>query len=1135
MRCIAPTPKTLALVAKSRGARLPVRGSFETRLPNTGALRELERLLINAMELVFAGKATEVEQRARRELRAQLAAPVAVGADPRIAAFLNGRVADVFESVESATQIYQPDPFDVEAIHMEARDDFATMVTRATAPEHVRCGRGQTLLLLGESGCGKTHLLRALRHQTHRARLGYAAYMQLGAEMTDTTRSVLCAFVDALEQPYAAPLHMESGLAYLSQSLAYGRAALDRAQLDRLMNEELDAQALVGVAGALTDAVLRTEGLGEIEPDLITALLLLQRRDPALRRRVIKYLRCEALSSYEQQLLGGLTPRTQPEDALRMFKQLARLVFEMQMAACVLLVDQLEDAMPNAQEVTRIQMALDVLRSVADSVPNVVVVIACLEDVYTALRGRLSRSLIDRLETDPSPLRLTTQRQRHEIEQLLALRLAQLYSAQNVDWREEDPLFPYTSGQVEKTVHLRARDCLRSFAAFRKHCIAVGRLVDATTVSATVPVLTPPTSKPDAEAERLRAAREEFHRNWAVESRTVQVPDHDNDVLAVMRALLLGRAAESNQKLEVAIETVDGVQQLRVRGGVKEAILRMCDRAAQRGALGGQIEALTRVASAKVKPIALRRGDFEFGAKSRVTAQLGRLIEAGGAKCTLQEHELRRAAALVSLARAHGEHIWRSYQPAQQLAVIESLWSMLDIAVVNPSPTLAPSDAPPTSAASAPHPAPTRAGATGTLPPPVVEPRISQPLDRALPAKSLLLGQITAARATDVVVSFEQIKTHAAVLGTTGSGKTTAVLNMLEQLLAGGIPTVMVDRKGDLSSYADEAWWQETPERQALRSKIELRLYTPGVSGGRPLRLPLAPHLKDAPPDDIAAMANVAARGLAQMMGYGSGPSGQMRESILNRAISILATEDEVTLDALCACINRPDPELVAGVGPLHRHFRPLAENLESLKIMRGPLLAAAGETLEVKSLLQPTAAGKPPLTIISLGGLNDVPAMQFWVSRLLVDLVRFTRANPAPELQAVVFFDEADLYLPATEKPPSKEPMLDLLKRARSGGVGIVLASQNPADFDYKARDNIGMWLIGKIAQDRAIGKMRNLLEGFPDAARRISSQHMGQFVVLGSGAAKEMKGRASMMKTVQRNESEIEALARAQRDEGR
>src|SRR5262249_4431989 len=109
-----------------------------------------------------------------------------------------------FSSVAHGSQIHERDPFDVESIHADAREVFHRQVVRATTPEQHQYGHGRTLLVLGDSGSGKTHLLRALRHQVHSQRLGYVGYMQMTSEVGDYARYVLRNLIDSLERPYDA-------------------------------------------------------------------------------------------------------------------------------------------------------------------------------------------------------------------------------------------------------------------------------------------------------------------------------------------------------------------------------------------------------------------------------------------------------------------------------------------------------------------------------------------------------------------------------------------------------------------------------------------------------------------------------------------------------------------------------------------------------------------------------------------------------------------------------------------------------------------------------------------------------------------------------------------------------------------
>jgi hypothetical protein len=401
---------------------------------------------------------------------------------------------------------------------------------------------------------------------------------------------------------------------------------------------------------------------------------------------------------------------------------------------------------------------------------------------------------------------------------------------------------------------------------------------------------------------------------------------------------------------------------------------------------------------------------------------------------------------------------------------------------------------------------------------------------------AIRLGVVDSMRADPVLLPLEDIKTHVAFLGSTGSGKTTAALSVVEQLLERHVSVLLVDRKGDLARYVDEAWWTDAaaaPEardrKAALRARLDVALYTPGNPHGRPLRLPLVPSLDDASPHERERLAQFAASGLAAMMGYGASATHRAKASILQCAIQLHAAERDITLDVLLDTISRPDPELLHTVGKLQRHFAGLAEDLQTLSIQRGSLVSGHGDTLDVAALLPAPGTGRTRLSIINTSALTEVAVLQFWISRLLVELGRLGRRRPSQALQAAAFFDEADAYVPATSSPPTKEPMFDLLRRSRSTGIGVLLATQNPGDFDYKARDNINTWLLGKVSQERAIEKMRNLIASYPDVGPRLASQRTGSFFLLSGTTKRELKADRSLMETVQLSEAEVAELARA------
>ncbi|MBY0460411.1 MAG: hypothetical protein K2V38_24105, partial [Gemmataceae bacterium] len=126
------------------------------------------------------------------------------------------------------------------------------------------------------------------------------------------------------------------------------------------------------------------------------------------------------------------------------------------------------------------------------------------------------------------------------------------------------------------------------------------------------------------------------------------------------------------------------------------------------------------------------------------------------------------------------------------------------------------------------------------------------------------------------------------------------------------------------------------------------------------------------------------------------------------------------------------------------------------------------------------------------------------------------------------------DAYLPAVGKPATKGPMEGLLKRARSAGIGLFLATQSPGDFDYRCRDQVLTWLVGRVKEPVAIGKLKPLLESRPGAADRLAEQKAGEFYLAREGDVRPIQTERNLIPTEQLPEDRILELARATRPGG-
>ncbi len=373
----------------------------------------------------------------------------------------------------------------------------------------------------------------------------------------------------------------------------------------------------------------------------------------------------------------------------------------------------------------------------------------------------------------------------------------------------------------------------------------------------------------------------------------------------------------------------------------------------------------------------------------------------------------------------------------------------------------------------------------------------------------------------------KDLTTHAVCVGMTGSGKTGLCISLLEEAAIDGIPAIIVDPKGDLGNllltFPDlkpsdfepwleasdaarkgltiqqlaektaESWrkgladWHQPIDRIArLKQAADVCIYTPGSTAGRPLTVLRS---FDAPPaetlEDASALRDYtmsAVSGLLSLVGVGGDPL-RSREHILLSSIMEHYWKQGQNLDipALIHAIQKP-PFAKVGVFDLDSFYPAkdrleLAMSLNNLIASPGFAVWTQGEPLDIQRLLY-TPEGKPRLAILSIAHLADSERM-FFVTILLNAVLAWMRTQSGTSsLRALLYMDEIFGYFPPTANPPSKPPMLTLLKQARAFGLGVVLATQNPVDLDYKGLANTGTWLIGRLQTERDKARVLDGLE---------------------------------------------------------
>ena len=379
----------------------------------------------------------------------------------------------------------------------------------------------------------------------------------------------------------------------------------------------------------------------------------------------------------------------------------------------------------------------------------------------------------------------------------------------------------------------------------------------------------------------------------------------------------------------------------------------------------------------------------------------------------------------------------------------------------------------------------------------------------------------------------KDLTTHAVCVGMTGSGKTGLCLSLLEEAAIDGIPAICIDPKGDLGNlllafpnlkpadfrpWVDPAdatragltpdeysakmakvWkeglaaWDQPPERIAkYRDAVDISIYTPASNAGLPLtvlksfNVPGEATLRNT--EAMRERVSASAAGLLALLGIDADPL-QSKEHILLATIldrSWRAGKD-VDLGTLIRLIQKPNFDKVGFMDlesfyPSKERFA-FAMSLNNLIASPGFAAWLEGESLDIQKLLY-TAEGKPRLTIISIAHLTDSERM-FFVTILLNEMVGWMRnQSGTSSLRAILYMDEVFGYFPPIANPPSKIPMLTLLKQARAFGLGVMLATQNPVDLDYKGLSNAGTWFLGRLQTERDKARVLEGLEGASTAA---------------------------------------------------
>ena len=380
----------------------------------------------------------------------------------------------------------------------------------------------------------------------------------------------------------------------------------------------------------------------------------------------------------------------------------------------------------------------------------------------------------------------------------------------------------------------------------------------------------------------------------------------------------------------------------------------------------------------------------------------------------------------------------------------------------------------------------------------------------------------------------KHLTTHAAIIGMTGSGKTGLGIGLIEEAAIDNVPAIVIDPKGDMGNlclafpkmqkndympWIDEseanakgktkeemaqstaAMWKsgiesfgQDLERVKSFASVEKTIYTPGSSAGVGVNIlgsfdvPSEAILDDS--DTFAALINTTVSSLLALVSLKSDSLNSKEHLLISNIFSHFWTQNiSLSIEELIGYVVSPPFEKI-GMLSL-KSIYPQKERLKLAQLFNGVISSVTfstwikGEPLNIQNMMY-DENGKAKIAIFSIAHLNDDERM-FFVTMLLNAYISWMRRQRgSTTLKALLYMDEIFGFFPPTKNPPSKEPMLLLLKQARAFGTGVILSTQNPVDIDYKGLSNIGTWFIGKLQTKQDIEKVLDGISAKSDLSKK-------------------------------------------------
>ena len=972
-------------------------------------------------------------------------------------------------------------------------------------------GRALTQVVVGNAGSGKTHFMSGLRRRVLEAGGWFVVFDIVG--LKDFWSSAALSYITSLLQPTldGSPQY-KAVLIRIADLIAAESTRV--AEVKRLVMTGADADLQNVADRILTYLFYRDERSTRLHHDVFRALILLFSSDHATSNLAYTWLQGMEPGEDERKHvgLGQVKPAVELVRGMSWIMGIA--------GPTMVALDQI-DALVNphgygaegshADGRVLVGLLTAGLIELHDVRSRGMTLLSCIPATWKAISEKCTIPERDRFRQVVRVLAGSCTEA--DAEALVTERLDECMAGSGFD--RPHPTWPVDPAAFKTAVGLLPRDILNRAEAHRLSCVAAGEVVELRSFERTV--VPPPPPPPVTRFEELKASVD--MTPWAL-----QLADDKASWLVRLALTLLVRQQGGPGDVSYEVRGDAAVNKPPIHGrfvatyGKKgDTEDHFCFRAISAkhpastvAQLGAAMTASVVGGPPKRRELTILR-NIPFSTGPVNSKLVGQLAERGGRIVAVSEEDVRILLALRTMAKDFPGEVDSFLAGARPLDGVGFLAAsgVLDVCSKRPP------DGPPVaevasgggSATGGPAVSPDRSGggAEGSG----VRGGVAAFDPKAIPVGRTSAGDVKAIRTGD-------LPRHTAILAGAGSGKTVLIRRIVEEAAIRGIPAIVIDPNNDLSRLGTP--WEVRPESftdedEALaklyRDEVEVVVWTPGISAGRPLTLPVFPVFVEGEDQDSRDQSiAMVLETVAPLAGASSG----VKLGILSDAVRRVSERGGGGLEALVELLSDL-PEGVSSISVADKEAPKLADAIRA-SMSTNPLLRATGVETSVSDLYTAADPGKTRVSVVSLAGLTATPARQDFVNRLQMALYGWIKDHPSSTGRLYVM-DEAQIFMPSMGRPASRKSATVLTSEARKYGLGVVLATQLPKAIDNGSVSNCTTHFYGKMGSTASVDAIKEMAAARGGQAADVGTMRSGFFYFSSEGSAKPVKIGTSMCLT--------------------